>query len=373
MTGPASAGKAFADLPVEPLAERYDPVRPGDILVMGVFRNEAQRIPAFLDHYRRLGVARFFIVDNDSRDETQALLKAADDVVPFYSPDSYLGAGAGRAWTDALRDRFGRGAWCLTLDADELLVFPAMEHLTLHDLTRYCDRRGYEGLFTLLLDMYPEGPLAEAEYTPGEPLESAFPLFDPTGYAAARAVRFPPLTIYGGARPRVFVEGEEDRRFLSLRKTPLIRWRDGLSYASSTHSHSPLRLADITGTLLHFKFMADFAGFASEEVARGERPSSVDDYPSYARVTAENPDLTLSGDHSCRYENSAQLVELGLMRSTRHFLNDVHPVLRRSMGKKAAAEVRALHKGAMERAAKRFRPDFRQALQLWDAISDPPR
>ena len=375
MTEAASAKQppaALADLPFEPLVGHYEPVEPGDILAVAVVRNEEQRLPAFLDHYRRLGVGRFFVVDNASTDETRAILTSAEDVVPFHTPDSYLDAEAGRRWTDALRDRFGRGAWCLTLDADELLVFPGMEHLDLHDLTQYCDRHGYEGVFTLLLDMYPDGPLADVEYTPGESLVSAFPLFDPSGYAAGPRSGSPPITVWGGVRRRVFAGDDEDRRLLNLRKTPLIRWREGIAYTSSTHAHSPIRLADITGALLHFKFMADFADFVADELARSERPAQVDDYSSYARVTAENPDLAMANEQSCRYESTAQLVELGLMKSSKRFLNDVHPTLRRNLGNRAAGEVREAHKAAMERAEKRFRPDFRQVLQVWDAFAEPP-
>jgi hypothetical protein len=246
-----------------------------------------------------------------------------------------------------------------------------MEHLDLHDLTQYCDRHGYEGLFTLLLDMYPEGPLPDVQYSAGESLVSAFPLFDPSGYATGPGARFPPITIYGGVRRRVFAEGEQ-KRLLTLRKTPLIRWREGIAYSASTHAHSPIRLADITGALLHFKFMADFPEFVSEEVARGERPSHVDDYSSYARVVSDNPRLALANELSCRLESTAQLVELGLMKSSRQFLNDIHPTLRKNVGNRTATETRKLHKAAMDRAETRFRPDFRQVLQVWDAISDPP-
>jgi len=41
---------------------------PGTLRLFSKCRNERLRLPAFLDHYRRLGVETFFLVDNDSSD-----------------------------------------------------------------------------------------------------------------------------------------------------------------------------------------------------------------------------------------------------------------------------------------------------------------
>jgi hypothetical protein len=42
----------------------------------------------------------------------------------------------------------------LTLDADELLVYPMSERVGLHRLTRFLDQVQAEGLVTFMLDMY---------------------------------------------------------------------------------------------------------------------------------------------------------------------------------------------------------------------------
>jgi len=46
------------------------PVAPGEIRAFARCRDERLRLPAFLRHYRALGVNRFFIVDNGSSDGT---------------------------------------------------------------------------------------------------------------------------------------------------------------------------------------------------------------------------------------------------------------------------------------------------------------
>src|SRR6185295_6832777 len=50
------------------------------VVVCSAVRNEADRLPFFLQHYRRLGAARFLFVDNDSSDGTAALLLREPDV-----------------------------------------------------------------------------------------------------------------------------------------------------------------------------------------------------------------------------------------------------------------------------------------------------
>jgi len=63
-------------------AEELRPVRqlgalqPDEIVLICVVRNEALRLPLFFTHYRKLGVTRFMVIDNDSTDDTPALLLA---------------------------------------------------------------------------------------------------------------------------------------------------------------------------------------------------------------------------------------------------------------------------------------------------------
>src|SRR5262245_7341771 len=49
----------------------------GEIGVISVLRSEAARLPLFFDHYKKLGVHRCFMVDNNSADGSREILALA--------------------------------------------------------------------------------------------------------------------------------------------------------------------------------------------------------------------------------------------------------------------------------------------------------
>lgn len=57
-----------------------------EILLFSKCRNESLRLPAFLRHYRNLGVNRFFIVDNESTDGSTEYLVTQPDVLSSARP-----------------------------------------------------------------------------------------------------------------------------------------------------------------------------------------------------------------------------------------------------------------------------------------------
>ncbi len=300
----------------------------------------------FLAYYRALGVDRFLVVDNQSTDGTTALLGAEADVHLFSAAGSFAAARGGQAWLDELLDRYGPGHWCLTVDADELLCFAQSETLDLPGLCRQLEMEGAAGLSCLMLDMYGAEPLGAASYRAGEPFLAACPWFDPAPYWRTKpSAECPPQEIYGGVRQRVFYPHWEApslrlraseqcydwaNRFAAIRrnqmiqswrvkrppnlaKVPLVRWQPGLRYLAVTHRITPVRLSAGSGCLLHFKFLGDFGGKATEEAKRGEYFDGAREYKRYAAVIAEAPGLVLWHPGSVRFEGSAQLCHLGLM------------------------------------------------------------
>lgn len=295
---------------------------PGDLLLVACVRNERLRLPAFLEHYRRSGVDRFLVVDNDSDDGTGPYLSRQADVSLFSTRASYAANRYGMVWANELLRTYAPGHWVLTVDADELFVFPGWETTGLRAVVSYLDQKGDDAVEAFLLDMYGPGPIRRTPYSAGDSLLAACPYFDSMGYRHEDGnpfYHFVPTT--GGPRHRLFWHARAtggDSPFLG--KTPLVKWRPGLVYESSTHQIRGLRLGELTGALLHFKFLADFVTRVSLEVERGEHWNAASEYRAYATVLEAQPDLTAFHASSVRFSGTDQLIALGFMKRPADFL-----------------------------------------------------
>jgi tetratricopeptide (TPR) repeat protein len=304
--------------PIARLDRHELPPAAGEVRAFLLVRNEAVRLPWLLAYYRALGVDRFLILDNGSDDGTRDwLLAQGPDVHLFHTEASFATSGAGMRWTNRLLDEHGVGAWCLTIDADEALVYPHAETVPLKRLTAYLDGIGAEAMVAPMLDMYGSAPLDDLAYAPGQSLIEAFPWFDASGYARRDSSDFPYFRLHGGCRARVFHDTPGAGPI--LQKVPLIRWAADIKYTSSKHTAFPCRLADITGALLHFKYLPEFAQQVRAEVARGQHYLGAKEYRTYLRRLEAGQGLSLMGPASCCYQGSRQLVELGLVQTSARF------------------------------------------------------
>lgn len=293
------------------------------ILGFGTVRNEMVRLPHFLSHYRKLGIDHFLIVDNGSDDGTAAYLAAQPDVSLWTTQHSYRLARFGMDWVGWLQWQYGHGHWCLTVDADELLVYPSSERRNLRALTTWLDDNNRSSFGALLLDLYPKGPLEDATYVAGNDPTQTLCWFDADNYRSRIHSYYGNLWIQGGARDRVFFAADPQRA-PTLNKTPLVKWHWRYAYVSSTHQILPRHLHDVfdfkgdsraSGVLLHTKFLPIIGAKSAEELTRKQHFENSTIYADYHRVLTANPDLWHAGAQ--KLENSAQLVELGLMSKGR--------------------------------------------------------
>jgi hypothetical protein len=302
-----------------PARDRTAAIRPGAILAFACVRDEALRLPWWLAHHRRLGVDHFLIVDNASTDGTAELLAAEPDVSLWTTPDSYKRSRFGIDWVTALMMRHAPGHWCLTLDADELLVYPHHDTRDLGALTHWLDRTGREAMGAAMLDLYPRGRLGAAAHAPGEDPVATLPWFDAGNHMAVVQPKLRNRWMQGGVRARRFFAAEP-RRAPTLSKIPLVRWRRGYAYVTSTHVLLPRRLNETyardggeapTGVLLHTKFLPNVLAKSAEEKHRRQHFENSDLYQGYYDALIGDPVLWC--ERSTRYAGWRQLDELGLM------------------------------------------------------------
>ena len=301
------------------VSRKVDAIRPGDILLFATLRNEAQRLPYFLQHYRRLGVGHFLIVDNNSDDGTPDLLRSEPDVSLWNAQASYKAARFGLDWLTCLLWRYGHGNWCLTVDADELLIYPDWENRDLHVLTKWLDHHNMPAFGAMMLDLYPKGAVTAQSYVAGQDPTEVLQWFDSHGYWAQRQPKLGNLWLQGGPRARAFFQ-YDPRLAPTLNKIPLVHWNRSYVYVNSTHNALPAHLNETydlggverpTGVLLHTKFLPDAAERAREEKRRGEHFAQADVYENYYDQLAQGPDFWHADAQ--RYEGWQQLLRLRLM------------------------------------------------------------
>ena len=186
------------------LDTRPVPSTTSEVRAFLVVRDEITRLPHVLAHHRRLGIERFFIVDNGSIDGTREFAAAQPDVHLFTTSASYQAAHLGIDWLTTLLGRFGRDRWCLVIDADEQLVYPDCERKPVADLCATIDGRGLNCLATTFIDLYGEGAIAASRADPQVPLLDVCPYFDKAGYVSLPIGDDVLPRRFGGARARLF-------------------------------------------------------------------------------------------------------------------------------------------------------------------------
>lgn len=289
------------------------------VLAFSTMRNEMLRLEYWLKHYRSLGVGHFLIVDNNSTDGTREFLIRQPDVSLWATDHSYKASRFGVDWLTCLQFKFGHNRWCLTVDADELLTYPDRETRPLPLLTAHLDKTKQRSFGAIMVDLYPKGPISNAQYEPGTDPTSVLNWFDGDNYRGKIHPIFGNLWIQGGVRDRVFFSLEPERS-PTLNKTPLVKWRRSYVYVTSTHQLLPRSLNNvfeieakkrISGVLLHTKFLPNIAQKSQEELVRGEHFENSALYKDYYSALAHSPNLWC--ENSMRFENDTQLESLGLM------------------------------------------------------------
>lgn len=257
------------------LADRAGPT--ATVLV----KNELYFLPRFLEHYRRLGIERFVVLDDRSDDGSREFLSAQDDVLLLTSDRQYGEAifpddpdPARRrirmvhAWKTLLLQRFALGSWALALDADEFLVLP--EGMTFPDLFRRAEALGVRGVPSVMLDMYPEDVPGLRRAAPFDPEAGWY--FDGEPHLKLNGPARP-LILHSGVRARLnshFLDREGPFRRLVRRlwrghfyrsanaifKIPVVKWQAG---DALTNSHWPALpvASDMLLPMKHYKFTPD--------------------------------------------------------------------------------------------------------------------
>lgn len=328
-------------------------------IAFAVVRNERVRIAPWLDHYRRIGISAFAVVDNGSTDGTFEFLSGQNDVALIRIEESYAEAQFGIDWLNDFHARLDPGHWVLFADADELLVYRGWPTQSISDLGDLALRDGRNAVFGFMLDMYPDGPVDTAYVNDGHDLFERAPCFD-RDYCFRPRPKKPwesqakSIEIVGGPRVRIlssfakecktnwvhyFFRGQIDRilplvpdhlvhlvvrlvprQMPALSKVPLVLSGSGFRYSNS-HGGGPGRFYRENVVFCHFKFLPDFAARVKQEAIRQEHFRRGAEYIMYARALDQAGRLDLRYEGTKRFSGAETLIQLGLIRDIRDWID----------------------------------------------------
>jgi hypothetical protein len=150
------------------LAGSPRPAAPMRLAVGAIFKNEGPYILEWIAHHRALGIERFFIADNDSTDETTAILAALAragiiEHIPF---PTVPGRPPQQAAYDMIVRRHQTDTdWIAFIDGDEFLV-PAPPHRTLAEVLAALDPGPDIGAIVVNWALYGSSGQKQAEAGP---------------------------------------------------------------------------------------------------------------------------------------------------------------------------------------------------------------
>lgn len=287
-------------------------IKKGSIVLLTAVRNELWRLPWFLDYYRKIGVDKFFVIDNDSSDGTSEYLQQQEDVYVFWTDQPYTQSYSAIRWINYLVEVYGSDSWCMYVDVDEAIVFPGIENRNLKQLTRYMDKNGYEALSAFMLDMFSASPIDIATDAPYDGFQEDYPYFE-NKYKTHNSVRCPWVYVRGGVRKRFKVNEK-------LTKTPLIRGGKGIKFIASSHDITPAILCNVTGALFHYKLAGDYKKLYLKDLKENARnPACNRRHTAYVNAAPIDFEKIKNEGNVEVFKSSRQLVSLGLIKNANEF------------------------------------------------------
>ena len=278
-------------------------------------RNEASRIPEFLEYHRRLGVDRFFFVDNGSIDESVEIALAEEAVHVWSTEQPYQDSRFGVDWQEALLQQFGGGQWCLLLDLDEFFYFPFCDQgRNFKDFLATLDSAGHTVVKSMMLDMYSDRSIVETRLGSDQSIFEICPYFDRPRHLSLFFTRdFQRLQ-------RIYFQGVRRRVFSAaamVRKYPLVRHsKDTRLSPGHHHLHADVRnLARDRTFIFHFKFLSTLQDYARESIDRGCHWNASSEYQDYLDGIEGNPAMNFHDPRvSIRFRDTDTFIEHRMIR-----------------------------------------------------------
>lgn len=275
-----------------------DPCVPTVIVVV---KNELERMKLFYDHYRKLGVHQFVVLDNDSDDGTFEFLLSQNDTRIYQSTETFQ-TQKKEGWIEKLMALTGYHRWYIVVDSDELLDYPGSENHPVEEMIRSVHTSGRKRINGYLVDMYPKEALFSSDCTIKSITEN-YRYFDTDGYYIKGDINSSQSTLVGGPRLRMFGIS------LTLSKQAMFYF-DEQSFYLTCHSVFPFIAKSEMPTLFvlkHYKFLnKDYMEYQHRIQEKNFFNNSIE-YRTIMAHFDRKSNASMYDQGSCEYKDSYSL------------------------------------------------------------------
>lgn len=330
------------------ISVEHGQVRPSDVTLYGMVRDELFNLPAFFHYYRSLGVDQFLIFDDGSTDGSREFLiqqpdcavltsdvRYGDEIAVCYPDGAVRNFRWGLVLKSAIPRLFLDDQFAVYADADEFIILPA-PIATLRELFDALRRRKAVCAFANLVEFYPNN-IQDLEgdpnprsfddmirlypYFDGVPLNEIVPGAQPQAVAISASTRL--FRHYRMRERRSWLDRlllrpkpvKRMRRQTDTIKTPIVRWRPDV-WLEGSHYANLAPSSDIVLATAHFKFTHDLSRRIESAVEWNSYAQDSGAYHAYKALldamSRVRGDFTYG--KSVAYQGPTQLEALGLVQ-----------------------------------------------------------
>ena len=306
--------------------------------LFSVMRDEMWFLPAFLGHYRRIGVQQFVIWDDASTDGTREYLLAQPDVLlleseygfgdivstggksVFYSfsPNKEKKLRAGRAYKEIIPQHYFNGRYGLYVDADEFLFLPPGV-ASLQDVVDRLKSAKADCVTASLVEFFPKDLSGLEDNTPPKSLDALlerYPLFEARPIVELRAGE---QAVHSGVSKSTelfsrYLSNDEAKLTSPVLKTPIVHHHVG-NRRDGSHRATRPPASDVMLTMAHFVFTGQFKKKVDRAMQWQSHSRGGFKYYKYAEMLEEMERRgdSFDGPDTVRFKSVQQFLDAKLM------------------------------------------------------------
>ncbi|WP_291652702.1 glycosyltransferase family 2 protein [Clostridium sp.] len=306
-----------ADIRLKKESFKKSSVGEKDILLICVVKNDLYRMKVFMEHYRKIGISNFIIIDNLSDDGTFEFLNEQKDV-NLYSCKTPYSTLNRESWINRIIAHYGFNHWYLCVDSDELFVYSNMENVPIDN---FIENERSKRIRSIMIDMYSENGIWENSDLNSIDIKKKYCYFDTNSYKERANLKFE--LIVGGPRTRVFSKTENDFSGIMV-KHPLFFFERG-DIQGHSHYQFPFKYnfgLKNNSALLHYKFLPSDLHKYKQRVELKNYANGSSEYNIYIQSYNEDPSLSFMYGGSEKYKNSLSLNLINIYNKNNSNIND---------------------------------------------------